>query len=185
MDRYLSFCEAEASLEVVKMELKKYFLEQLELQAAASRKAIERCPEGKNSWKPHEKSMEFGYLAALTATMPGWIAYMIDLDELDLDDKEKSLRTKPMETKAQLLAALDAGLENSRRALENTTEEHLLNHWRLKMNGQVLSDQPRYVAIGDGALSHLAHHRGQLTVYLRLIEAKVPALYGPSADEYR
>jgi uncharacterized damage-inducible protein DinB len=164
------------------MELKKYFLEQLEREAVASRKAVERVPEGQNGWKPHEKSMEMGYLAALVATMPGWLSLMIDRDELDLDASE-SFRTKAVETRAELLRLLDEGLAKSRKALENTTEEHLMTPWRLVMGGHVLTEGPRYAMIADGALSHLAHHRGQLTVYLRLNDAKVPAIYGPSADE--
>ena len=167
------------------MEMKSFFLEQLEREAASSRKAVERTPEGQNGWKPHERSMELGLLAALVATMPGWLALMIERDELDLDSVEgATFRTKAVETRADLLRLLDEGLEKSRKALKNTTEEHLMKPWRLKMANQVVSEGPRYTMIADGALSHLAHHRGQLTVYLRLNEAKVPAIYGPSADEW-
>jgi uncharacterized damage-inducible protein DinB len=165
------------------MLLKRYFLEQLEREAIAARKVVERVPEGQNGWKPHERSMELGLLAALVATMPGWPALMIERDELDLDDPSGSFRTKPVETRDELLRLLEEGVNNSRRALENTTEQHLQTSWRLIGNGRVLADGPRYTTIADGALSHLAHHRGQLTVYLRLNEAKVPAIYGPSADE--
>jgi uncharacterized damage-inducible protein DinB len=165
------------------MEFKRYFMEQLESEAEASRKAIERVPEGQNGWKPHEKSMELGKLAALVATMPGWVAVMIDYDELDLNGNGKAFQTKALATRKELLAALESGLAASRKALENTTEEHLMKTWRLKMDSRVLSEGPRYFTISNGALSHLAHHRGQLTVYLRLNEAKVPAIYGPSADE--
>ena len=166
------------------MELKRFFLEQLEREAAASRKVVERVPEGQNAWKPHPKSMELGYLAALVATMPGWPALMIEEDELDLDGAGKTFRTKPVDSRAELLSQLDEGLANSRKALENTTEEHLMTTWRLTMNSQVLTEGPRYIQIADGALAHMAHHRGQLTVYLRLNDAKVPAIYGPSADEW-
>jgi uncharacterized damage-inducible protein DinB len=168
------------------MELKKFFLEQLEREAAASRKAIERVPEGQNGWKPHERSMEMGYLAALVAEMPGWVALMIDLDELDLDSPlGQGFKTLPKETRAELLEALEKGLAKSRASLEKTTEEHLMTTWKLVMKGQTLMEGPRYAMIADGALSHLAHHRGQLTVYLRLNDAKVPAIYGPSADEWQ
>jgi uncharacterized damage-inducible protein DinB len=168
------------------MELKKYFLEQLEREAVASRKAIERVPEGQNGWKPHEKSMELGYLAALVAEMPGWLALMIDLDVLDLESPvAQGFKTKPRETRAELLEALEAAMARSREALKKTTEEHLMTPWKLVMKGQTLMEGPRYAMIADGALSHLAHHRGQLTVYLRLNDAKVPALYGPSADEWQ
>jgi len=166
------------------MDMRHFFLEQLEREAVASRKAIERMPEGHNTFKPHPKSMELGYLAALVATMPGWVALMINHDELDLDGNGKSFRTAPVESRGQLLALLDQGIADARRALENTTEEHLRKPWKLTMGPQVLSYRPRYSSIMDGALSHLAHHRGQLTVYLRLNEASVPAIYGPSADEW-
>jgi uncharacterized damage-inducible protein DinB len=165
------------------MELKKFFLEQLNREGAASRKVLERVPEGQNSWKPHERSMELGYLAALVAKMPGWLWLMIERGELDLD-ASSTFRTKAVETRAELLRLLDEGLTKSREALEHTTEEHLMKPWRLVMGAQVLGEGPRYAMIADGALSHLAHHRGQLTVYLRLNDAKVPAIYGPSADEW-
>lgn len=166
------------------MLLKRFFLEQLEREAIASRKVIERVPEGQNGWKPHERSMELGYLAALVATMPGWPAQMIDYDELDLNDPSGSFRTRTVETRAELLQLLDEGLSKSRKALEGATEPQMHECWRLTMDGQVLTEGPRYTMIADGALAHLAHHRGQLTVYLRLNEAKVPAIYGPSADEW-
>jgi uncharacterized damage-inducible protein DinB len=167
------------------MLLKKFFLEQLEREASAARKVVERVPEGQNGWKPHERSMELGYLTALVATMPGWLALMIERDELDLNDPEGStFRTKTVETRAELLRLLDEGLDRSRKALEATNEAHFMAPWRLKIDDQVLTEGPRHVMIADGALSHLAHHRGQLTVYLRLNEAKVPAIYGPSADEW-
>jgi uncharacterized damage-inducible protein DinB len=115
--------------------------------------------------------------------MPGWVAMMIENDETDLAGAGEAFRTRSVATRAELLALLDQGLAKSRKALENATEEHLLKPWRLKMGDQILTEGPRYTQIRDGALSHLAHHRGQLTVYLRLNEAKVPALYGPSGDE--
>jgi len=163
------------------MLLKNYFLEQLEREAAASRKVIERVPEGQNTWKPHPRSMELGYLAALVATMPGWPALMIERDELNLSDD--TFRTKPLASRTELLAALDESLAQSRKSLESTSEAHLNTNWQLKAGGQVLNEGLRYRMIADAVISHLAHHRGQLTVYLRLNEASVPALYGPSADE--
>ena len=168
------------------MELKQFFLEKLEREAAVTRKAIERVPEGRNDWKPHEKSMELGYLAALVATMAGWISFMIERDELDLTAPENGgLKPKTHETRAELLEAMEQAFASARKALEGATEERLLTHWRFKIGGQVVNDQPRHVMISDSVFSHLAHHRGQLTVYLRLNEAKVPAIYGPSADEFR
>lgn len=167
------------------MELKELFLAQLEREAVVTRKAVERVPEGRNDWKPHEKSMELGKLAALVATMPGWIAFMIENDELDLDDPaNERFKTKALGSREELLRAFEEGVSKTRAALEGTTEEHLKKNWRFKMGGRVLNDSPRYVVLSDSVFSHLAHHRGQLTVYLRLNEASVPAIYGPSADEF-
>jgi uncharacterized damage-inducible protein DinB len=166
------------------MELKRFFLEQLEREAASTRKVLERVPEGQNNWRPHERSMELGHLAAMIAAMPGWAALMIDCDELDLDDPANAgLKTTPVADRAELLERLNKSLLAGRKALEGTTEEHLLKPWCFVYGGHVLSEQPRYIVLSDTLFSHLAHHRGQLTVYLRLNEAKVPALYGPSADE--
>src|SRR5258708_38130837 len=100
------------------MELKRYFLEQLEREGVASRKAIERVPEGQNGWKPHEKSMGLGYLASLVATMPGWVALMIDHDELDLDGRVKTFRTTPAVSRAGLRTALVTARAGERSALE-------------------------------------------------------------------
>jgi uncharacterized damage-inducible protein DinB len=166
------------------MGLREFFLWQLEHEAATSRKVIERVPEGHNSWKPHKRSMDLGYLSALVASMPGWIEFMVNRRELDLaEPNNEVMRTKAVGTRAELCQILADGLERSRRALEETTEEDLTKMWRFRLNGKVVSEGPRYAMISDGAISHLAHHRGQLTVYLRLLDEKVPALFGPSADE--
>jgi uncharacterized damage-inducible protein DinB len=166
------------------MELKDFFLEQLEFEAASTRKVLERVPEGQNGWRPHERSMELGLLAAMVANMPGWAALMIDRDELDLDDPASAdLKTKPVATRAELLELLERSTQAGRKAIAGATEEKLMKPWRFTYGGHVISDQPRYIVLSNSLFSHLAHHRGQLTVYLRLNEAKVPALYGPSADE--
>jgi uncharacterized damage-inducible protein DinB len=166
------------------MELKQLYLAQLEREEKATRKAIERVPEGRNDWKPHEKSMPLGLLAALVASMPGWVALMIERDELNLDDPaSEGFRTKPVATKAELLKRLDEGVAEARKALEQTTEEHLLKPWRFVAGGKVWNNQPRHEMLTDSVFAHLAHHRGQLTVYLRLNDASVPSIYGPSADE--
>ena len=166
------------------MELKQFFLEQLEVEAASSRKTLERVPEGQNSFKPHPRSMEFGYLASLVATMPGWVAMVINQDVTDIDGADSSFRTHSVASRDELLRLLNEGLAKSRAALQNTTEEHLMKPWALKMGGQILTEGPRYSQLREGTFAHLAHHRGQLTVYLRLLESKVPAIYGPSADEW-
>ena len=166
------------------MELKEMFLTQLEREASSTRKVIERVPEGRNDWKPHEKSMALGNLAALVAAMPGWTAFVIDRDELNFNEpSSEEFRSKVVETPAELLKALEEGVAKARKALQSTTEEHLMKPWRFVAGGRVLSEEPRHVILTDSVFGHLAHHRGQLTVYLRLNGASVPAIYGPSADE--
>jgi len=155
---------------------------ELEREAVGTRRLLERVPEGKNDWKPHEKSMPLGYLAALVATMPGWIAAMIEQDELDVTAAGE-YQTRTADTTRELLERFDKAVGQARTALAGTTDEHLMTSWRMLAGGHVVSEQPRYVAIRDGAINHLAHHRGQLTVYLRLNDAPVSSLYGPTADE--
>lgn len=168
------------------MKLTEFFLAQLEREAACTRLALERVPEGNNDWKPHAKSMELGYLASLVATMPAWIVSMVKQDEFDLSSPEAT-RFKPSQwrSRQELLAALDQAVAEARSALESTNDEHLLKTWKFVVGGHVASQNPRYVMIAESVFSHLAHHRGQLTVYLRLNQSSVPALYGPSADEGR
>jgi uncharacterized damage-inducible protein DinB len=166
------------------MDMKSYLLAQLETEAALTRKAVARVPEGQNDFKPHEKSMALGYLASLVAGMLGWIPLMIERDELNLDDPaNQGFRPKIVEKTEDLLAIVDEAVASARRSLEHTTNEHLLTHWAFKMGDRALENKPRYIMIANSVFSHLAHHRGQLTVYLRLNQAAVPALYGPSADE--
>jgi uncharacterized damage-inducible protein DinB len=115
--------------------------------------------------------------------MPGWTAFIIDREELNFNEpSSEEFKTKIVETRAELLKTLEEGVAKARKALQSTTEEHLMKRWRLVAGGRVLIEEPRHVMLTD-AVSHMAHHRGQLTVYLRLNGASVPAVYGPSADE--
>ena len=167
------------------MELKEYFLTEMEREVDRSRRALKEVPEGKYDWKPHEKSMIFGYLANMVASIPMWVAMEISLNELDVAPADGSkMEQKRMDTSDELLKALDKTAADARSAIEKTTEEHLMTSWRLLARGQVVMEAPRHVMIQD-TINHWAHHRGQMTVYLRLMGAKVPALYGPSADDNR
>jgi uncharacterized damage-inducible protein DinB len=166
------------------MDLTKLFLEELEAEAPATRKLLERVPEGKDDYKPHEKSMPLGYLSVLTATIFGWVDMAINQDFLDFNPPEGKKYTPPaVRTNADLLAAFDASLASGRKALQSTTEAHLMTNWQMRNAGHVLSDQPRYVVLRDAVFNHMAHHRGQLTVYLRLLDKPLPSIYGPTADE--
>jgi uncharacterized damage-inducible protein DinB len=159
------------------------FLAQLDREAAVSRRVLERVPDGRGDWKPHEKSMPFGYLSTLVASMPSWIAYAITLDELDINPPGGSKhKPKDVSTNRELVAMGDEAVAKARAALQATSDEHLLTRWKLLAAGRAVAEDPRHVVIAD-AFTHLAHHRGQLTVYLRLNGAAVPSVYGPSADD--
>jgi uncharacterized damage-inducible protein DinB len=165
------------------MKMSELFAAQMEREAALTRRALERVPEGRPDWKPHEKSMPLGYLASLVATMPGWIAMMVTQPEHDLNPPGGSgMQPAPPATTAALLAVHDESVARGREALRSASDEHLLTSWRLLVGGQVVLENPRHVVIAD-TFMHLAHHRGQLTVYLRLNDAPVPSIYGPTADE--
>lgn len=165
------------------MKLTEFFREELDREVERSRKALEQAPSGKYDWKPHERSMIFGYLADMVATIPTWITMEIERDELDVaPPKGQSTKAAPKETGEELIKALDEAAAGARAALEKTTDEHLRTNWKLLAGGQVVMDEPRYVMIQE-TINHWTHHRGQMTVYLRLMGQKVPALYGPSADD--
>jgi uncharacterized damage-inducible protein DinB len=167
------------------MNITDWFLAELESEAAISRRVLAQVPEGKREWKPHDKSMEFGYLSELVAAMPSWIGFAILRDELDIAPGDgSSVRQPPMNTSAELVAGLDNAVRSASGALRGTTDAHLQTPWRLLAGGQTVMEQPRYQVIRD-TLLHASHHRGQLTVYLRLLGAKVPSVYGPSADDRR
>jgi len=168
------------------MKLTDFFLAELEREAGNTRSALQRVPEGHNDWKPHPKSMALGYLASLIATMPSWIVSMVKQDEFDLKSPAAA-KFKPLEwrKREELVAAHDAAVAEAREALQNTNDDHLMTSWRFVVGGHVVSENPRQLMIAESVFSHLAHHRGQLTVYLRLNDSSVPAIYGPSADEGR
>jgi len=167
------------------VKLTELFVAELDREENRSRRVLEEMPEGKLDWKPHDRSMAFGYLAELVATMPSWVAMTVTRDELDLEPQGGGERPrKPLRTRADYLDALHEAAGEARIALSGTTDEHLMTPWRLLVAGNVVMEAPRHEVIRD-SLNHLAHHRGQMTVYLRLLGAKVPALYGPSADEQR
>ena len=168
------------------MQLTDLFLDELEREGPLTRRVLERVPEGRNEWRPHEKSMPLGRLAALVAGMPSWLAMMIDKDEFDLNPpggSSGSFQTN-FRTNADLLKTMDEGVSAARAALRETSDAHLMTLWRLLVSGKTVAEHPRHVMMRD-SINHLAHHRGQMTVYLRLNDVPVPAVYGPSADDQR
>jgi uncharacterized damage-inducible protein DinB len=158
--------------------------EQLEREGELTRRALEQVPEGKNDWKPHPKSMPLGQLAHMIALMPSWMSMMIKQDELDIKPKEGKSGDRTIPSTAELVKAHDKAVKDARKAIAETTDAELQTTWRLLEGGKVCVEKPRYEFMLEN-FGHIAHHRGQLTVYLRLNDAQVPAIYGPSADDHR
>lgn len=164
------------------MKLTELFLAELDREAPRTRRALEHVPPGRDEWAPHPKSMPLGRLAGLVASMPSWVTLIIEQDELDLTPPPGRGQYQQPSTD-DLASTLDKHVAKARESLSNTNDDFLLTtNWRLRAGGKVVMDQPRHIVLRD-TLNHLAHHRGQLTVYLRLTDQTVPAIYGPSADD--
>ena len=165
------------------LQLAKLYSDELRAEAIATRKCLERIPVSLFDYKPHEKSMALGRLAGMISTMPAWVTFIVKQDELDLTPPGGGEWKLPSQN--ELVAAHDKSVADARATLQAANDTLLLTtNWKLRAGGQVVSEAPRHIALRD-MLNHLAHHRGQLTVYLRLLGAKVPAVYGPSADDQR
>jgi uncharacterized damage-inducible protein DinB len=164
------------------MTLTQLFLEQLEREAPRTRRVLENVPRGKDDWTPHPKSMPMLRLAGLVAAMPSWFALVVNQDELELNPPPGQGQFKPPSADG-LIAAHDKAVEDGRAALKKTNDDHLLTtNWKLLMKGTPVMDQRRYIVLAE-TFAHLAHHRAQLGVYLRLNDVSVPSVYGPSADD--
>ncbi|MEO8275433.1 MAG: damage-inducible protein DinB [Thermoanaerobaculia bacterium] len=165
------------------MTITEFFRAQLPREFAISRRILERVPAGRSDWKPHEKSMPFGYLATLVATMPTWIAMAVDRDELDVRPQEgQGIQPEAWTTNADLLKQFEASVVQAEKAVASTHDGFLATPWKLLAGGKVVDERPRHEVIAD-TLCHASHHRGQLSVYLRLLDVAIPSIYGPSADE--
>ena len=160
--------------------LSQAFIAEIHHEAAATKRILERVPEGKFDWKPHEKSMNMGYLSLLVADIPRWIAETIEKGEIDLGHYEEFT----LSTNAALLKYFDKNIESAKHALKQVSNEDLGNMFYLKNSGQLLYSSTKKESV-QSSINHWVHHRGQLTVYMRLNNIAVPSIYGPSADERR
>lgn len=156
----------------------KEYLDELEAEARATRSCLERIPENLFEWRPHERSMTMGYLALLVAEIPKWITHMIEKSEIDFATFE---HFKP-KTTAELVAHFDENMKGAKKALQHISNQGLEAPFHLKNQGQLIFSSPKKGNIGS-SINHLVHHRGQLTVYMRLNNIPVPSIYGPSADD--
>lgn len=153
-------------------------LPEFEQEMKTTRRLLERVPHEKGQWKPHPKAFALGHLAQLVAWLPGWVTNALTTTELDL----AGAGGYSFETTATLLDIFDKNVREAREALSKAKDTDFGVSWSLKRGGQVLMTVPR-AAIVRQNISHLVHHRGQLSVYLKLLDVPIPSIYGPSADE--
>ncbi len=151
-------------------------------EAGLTRKLLERLPSGKADWKPHEKSMTLGRLAGHTAEMIGWGTTTIGTPELDFS-AGPPIQPAQVATAEEAVALVDQGLAEFLATAPGTSDAALFEDWTLRDGEQVYFSMPRIQCLRGFVLNHMVHHRGQLTVYLRLLEVPLPGLYGPSADD--
>ena len=154
------------------------FLSEFESEVPSTRKCIERVPEKLYNWKPHEKSMNLGYLTLLVAEIPMWIEVMIRTREIDF----QTFKHFQAKTTSEMVDHFDENVKNAKQALQELANEDLEKPFVLKNGDYIISSIPMVDSISS-TLNHWVHHRGQLTVYMRLNDIPVPSIYGPSADD--
>ena len=160
------------------MSIAEQLLPEFDQEMASTRRVIERVPDDDPNWKPHPKSFSIAHLAQLIVWMPGWIGQTLTSTELDLAEGVGYSK----ESTEALLKLFDENVRSTREAITRSTDADYAVPWSLKMRGEVMFTMPRAVVVRQH-ISHLSHHRGQMTVYLRLRDVPIPSIYGPTADE--
>lgn len=168
------------------MAIRDGILPEFDHEVATTRKVLERVPEGKPEFKPHEKSMEMGRLAGHVAEIPGWAKATILEDSIDVNPPSAqgaTLTALSMTSRKQLLEEFDKAVAAGRAAIASVSDEELMKPWSLNAGGKTVFTLPKIAVLRGFVMNHMIHHRGQLSVYLRLNNVPVPSIYGPSADE--
>jgi uncharacterized damage-inducible protein DinB len=166
------------------MTISESLLPEFDHEMANTRKSLERVPEDKLDFTPHPKSKTMRWLAGHVANLPGWAVMAIERDAIDIAPPGgPPPRTPEPASRAALLEMFDKNVAEARAAIAGASDEHLLKNWTLLAGGREILTQPRVAVLRGFVMNHLIHHRAQLSVYLRLTDVPVPALYGPSADE--
>lgn len=160
------------------MSISETLLPELDVEMAITRKVLERVPTDKGKWKPHPKSFSLGHLAQLVAAMPGWLTNAVQETELNLG----GFSGYTYEKTEDLLKTFDKNVREARKAIQSSKDAAYTVPWSLKHGEHVIFTMPRAGVVRQ-TINHLVHHRGQLTVYLRLNDIPVPSIYGPTADE--
>ncbi len=153
---------------------------ELELESKTTRKLLERVPEDAFDWKPHEKSMTLGQLASHLAENPSWVTPIVEQEEMSVDSDYKPYLAGSSE---ELLDRFDTNTRQAVETLKSQSDADLMKLWRFVAGGEVKMEMPRVGVLRTIILNHAYHHRGQLSVYLRLKDVPIPSIYGPSADE--
>jgi uncharacterized damage-inducible protein DinB len=162
------------------MPIAQTLLPEFDQEMANTRLILERVPDGKFDYKPHEKSMTLGRLAAHTCEIPSYVSATLRVERMDFTGEEKPFSPT---ARKELLEAFDKYVAESREMLSKATDEELMKNWTLTFKGQQIFSMPRADVLRTMVMSHLIHHRAQLGVYLRLNNVEIPGMYGPSADE--
>jgi uncharacterized damage-inducible protein DinB len=156
-------------------------LAELAHEGATTRRLLERLPQDRLGWQPHQKSMTLGRLATHIAEIPGWVGSIVEKDEFDIGASGYVPPT--LGSVAEIIAMFDKSVATATETLKRQGNDRLLAKWQLKKNGKLVVEMPRLGMIRSFLMNHLIHHRGQLSVYLRLQNVPLPSIYGPTADE--
>jgi uncharacterized damage-inducible protein DinB len=165
------------------MSISKSLLPEFDYEMANTRKTLERVPDEKFTWKPHDKSFPMGGLATHLANLPSWGTLTLSSDSFDLAPEGKPVRTPELNSTSAVLQKFDENAAATRAAIEGASDEELFKHWTLLSNGKTIMTLPKIAVLRSFVMNHMIHHRAQLGVYLRLNDIPVPSIYGPSADE--
>jgi uncharacterized damage-inducible protein DinB len=166
------------------MTLSRALLPEFDYEIANTRRALERVPEDRFDWKPHDKSTSMGGLATHLANIPTWATRAVKQDSFDMAPQGgPPARVPEAKSLAEVLEAFDKNVAEARAAISEASDEHLLTNWSLLSGGATVMTLRRIAVLRSFVMNHSIHHRGQLSVYLRLNDVPVPGLYGPSADE--
>ena len=164
------------------MAIKDALLPEFDHEMGTTRRLLERVPDADLPWKPHEKSFSLGQLAAHLANIPTWVDATCDFTVFDLDTIG-DIRPRAPASTADILKAFDANVTKARRKLSDQTDAALLGTWTMKRGAQEFFTMPKIAVLRSFIMNHSIHHRGQLSVYLRLRDVPLPSMYGPTADE--
>ena len=165
------------------MSIADALLPEFDREMGSTRRVLERIPDGQFGWQPHPKSMTLGRLAEHLAELPQWVGVTVGQSEFDMGTARRPEGYASPETRDTVLAMFDANVASARSALADKTDAELLAPWTLLKSGQAMFTMPKAGVLRAFVMNHIVHHRGQMTIYLRLHNVPLPSIYGPSADE--